>query len=64
MQRISGLGHNRGEVVGPKSREEFQRALEITPGGSMRAAQFWRALDPNERNRCQRSSRSARGCRS
>ncbi|MUT27213.1 MULTISPECIES: aminotransferase class III-fold pyridoxal phosphate-dependent enzyme [Mesorhizobium] len=46
MQRISGLGHNRGEVVGPKSREEFQRALKITRGGSMRAAQFFAPHPP------------------
>ncbi|PBB98912.1 aminotransferase class III-fold pyridoxal phosphate-dependent enzyme [Mesorhizobium sp. WSM3862] len=46
MQRILGLGHNRGEVVGPKSREEFERALKITPGGSMRAAQFFAPHPP------------------
>lgn len=46
MQRVSGLGHNRGEVFGPKSRDEFQRALKITPGGSMRAAQFFAPHPP------------------
>lgn len=46
MQRISRLGHNRGEVVGPRSRDEFQRSLKITPGGSMRAAPFFAPHPP------------------
>ncbi|UCI31906.1 aspartate aminotransferase family protein [Mesorhizobium sp. B4-1-4] len=41
MQSITNAGHNSGEVLGPKSRAEFERSGRITPGGSMRAAPFF-----------------------
>lgn len=34
----NSCAHNRQEVLGPRSRAEFTRSKQITPGGSMRAA--------------------------
>jgi glutamate-1-semialdehyde 2,1-aminomutase len=39
-------GHNQGEILGPRSRAEFERSKAITPGGSMRAAPYFAPHPP------------------
>jgi glutamate-1-semialdehyde 2,1-aminomutase len=38
--------HNRAEILGPRSKAEFERAKAVTPGGSMRAAPFFAPHPP------------------
>jgi glutamate-1-semialdehyde 2,1-aminomutase len=38
--------HNQGEVLGPKSRAEFERSKTLTPGGSMRSATYFAPHPP------------------
>jgi glutamate-1-semialdehyde 2,1-aminomutase len=45
-------GHNSGEVLGPRSRTEFERSRRITPGGSMRAAPFFPPHPPYAASGC------------
>jgi glutamate-1-semialdehyde 2,1-aminomutase len=37
---------NQGEILGPRSRAEFERAKAVTPGGSMRAAPYFAPHPP------------------
>ena len=38
---LQALRDNQGEILGPRSKAEFERAKAITPGGSMRAAPYF-----------------------